>query len=358
TNTEIDEKYQELFEVLSKYYERKNFIVYAELIKHYATQEDSFDEYKYVLKYSENLSKEALTISKFFDRDKTSPNDLILSGIIFNDEIQDKQEAIYKALKDENLWDSFCLPKKDIWNDSQYEKQDRSITESTFSCHYIIHLVEFLQGYTEHTFQTAWNSAESVATKCRNNQDGPRRCPDNFWFLTSQKIKNLRYEFFYLEVSGGPFVNLGNINVKNHILENRRRIGKFCKDSWDYIYNNCKNQTKSNLILSILKRLKLFALHIYGTTLVVYIIERKFDPLFHMKELVKIALPVHKPNENEFVTFMEKLITVSDLFKQSLNDILIIEDLLCKDEDKEYDSHSSDEDTDLNILFTENTLKF
>ncbi|CAG8502217.1 10383_t:CDS:2, partial [Dentiscutata heterogama] len=382
TNPEIDKKYQDLFEVLSEYYEKKNFLIYSELIKHYSEKEDLFDEYKCVvdpeikknitmdqisqLKYTQNHSKEALTISKFFDRDKASPNDLILSGIIFNEEIQDKQKAIYEALKNESLWDSFCLPKltmiglslkyqdfllehlnnkivripfsncehetikfelfhifakklKDIWNDSQYKSQDSTITESTFCCQFVIHLVEFLQGYTGYTFQTAWNSVESVATKYRNNQDGPRRCPDNFWFFTSQKIKNLRYEFFYLEISGGPFANLENVNVKSHILENRKRIGKFC------------------------------------TTLMVYEIERKFDPLFHMKELVNINLPVHKPSENEFITFLEKLITVSDLFKQSLDNILIIESLLCEDE---YDGYSSNDDTDLNLLFTENTMKF
>ncbi|KAF0519681.1 hypothetical protein F8M41_016487 [Gigaspora margarita] len=215
---------------------------------------------------------------------------------------------------------------------SQYKNQDKPVTEATFSCQYIVHLIEFLKGYTEHTFQTTWNSAESVTTKCRNNQDDPRRCPDNFWFLTSQKVKNFQYEFFYLEISGGPFANLENINVKNHIFEDRRRIGKFCKDSWDYIYHNCKNQSELTSILSVLKKLQLFALHIYGTTLVVYIIERKFDPLFHMKELVKIDLPVHKPNENEFITFIETLITISGLLKQSLDDLLIIENLLCDDE--------------------------
>ncbi|CAG8789241.1 22332_t:CDS:2, partial [Dentiscutata erythropus] len=230
------------------------------------------------LKYSESLSKEVLTISKFFDRYQASPNDLILSGIIFNKEIQDKQKAIYIVLKNENLWESFCFPMfttinlshkyknfllkhlnkklvrisfsdceneilkfklfhffakklKDIWNDSQYKNQDKSITKATFSSQYIIHLVEFLKEYTKYTFQTA--CIESVATKCRNNQDGPRQCPDNFWFLTSQK-------------------------------------------------------------------------------------------------------PVHKSNENEFITFIEKLITISDLLKQSLDDLLIIEDLLC-DKD-EYDS--------------------
>ncbi|CAG8805579.1 16791_t:CDS:1, partial [Racocetra fulgida] len=88
------------------------------------------------------------------------------------------------------------------------------------------------------------------------------------------------------------------------------------------------------------------------TTLVVYVIERKFDPLFHMKELVKIALPVHKPNENEFITFIEKLITVSELLKQSLDDLSIIEDLLC-DKD-EY--NSSGDDSDLTLLFTETMM--
>ncbi|CAG8535606.1 26548_t:CDS:2, partial [Gigaspora margarita] len=317
------------------------------------------------------LKREASIIGEFFDKFKASPNDLILSGIILNEEIQNKQKSIYIALKNENLWDSFCSPMfttinlsdkykkfllehlnkklvripfsdcenetvkfelfhflaiklKDIWNNSQYKNQDKSVTEATFSCQYIVHLIEFLKGYTEHTFQTAWNSAESVATKCRNNQDGPRRCPDNFWFLTSQKLKNFQYEFFYLEISGGPFANLEHIN----------------------------NQSELTSILSVLKKLQLFALHIYGTTLVVYIIERKFGPLFHMKELVKIDLPVHKPNENEFITFIETLITISGLLKQSLDDLLIIENLLCDDE-----YYNSDEKSDISLLFTETTMR-
>ncbi|RIA85361.1 hypothetical protein C1645_741628 [Glomus cerebriforme] len=73
------------------------------------------------------------------------------------------------------------------------------------------------------------NVIESVATKHRNNCVGPRKCPDNFWFIKSKSSIKLQYEFLYLEVSGGPFISY--TKVKEHIKEDQKRLAKSCKDS-------------------------------------------------------------------------------------------------------------------------------
>jgi len=74
----------------------------------------------------------------------------------------------------------------------------------------------------------------------------------------------LRYEFLYLEVSGGPFISY-TTKAKEHIKDDQKRLAKFCKDSWDYIYYKSKEQQHSfNHILSILNKLKVYALHIHG----------------------------------------------------------------------------------------------
>jgi len=106
------------------------------------------------------------------------------------------------------------------------------------------------------------NSVESVATKHRNNSDGPRKCPDNFWFMKSKSFMELQYEFLYLEVSGGPFI--GYTKAKEHIKEDQKRLARFCKDSWDYLYYQCEDLDSFNHILHILNVLKLYALHIHG----------------------------------------------------------------------------------------------
>ncbi|CAG8844208.1 21619_t:CDS:1, partial [Racocetra persica] len=44
---------------------------------------------------------------------------------------------------------------QNVWNDCLYKNFDSLITESTFSCQFIIHLVDFLRDNTTHIFQTA-----------------------------------------------------------------------------------------------------------------------------------------------------------------------------------------------------------
>ncbi|CAG8854466.1 39699_t:CDS:1, partial [Gigaspora margarita] len=63
------------------------------------------------LKYVENISEVVKIISKFFDKEKASSNNFILSAILYNKEIEKKQELIYNELKKANLWElNFCLP--------------------------------------------------------------------------------------------------------------------------------------------------------------------------------------------------------------------------------------------------------
>ncbi|CAJ0926399.1 14218_t:CDS:2, partial [Entrophospora sp. SA101] len=119
----------------------------------------------------------------------------------------------------ENIWDLKKIPKK-----------KKSITEPTYSHEFVTHLVDFLKDDLLN-IETSWFNVESTATKNRNNLIGPRRCPDVLWSLESG-IEELNFEILYIEISNGPF----NITDK-HIKKDKIRLGKYCKDSLNYIHN-------------------------------------------------------------------------------------------------------------------------
>jgi nucleoside permease NupC len=75
----------------------------------------------------------------------------------------------------------------------------------------------------------------------------------------------LYYEVLHLEVSGGPFVT--SQSIKDHIEEDRRRLAKFSKDGWDFIYYKIYDRTDADnmkLIMNILNQIKFICIHIFG----------------------------------------------------------------------------------------------
>ena len=84
--------------------------------------------------------------------------------------------------------------------------------------------------------------------------------------------------------------------------------------------------------------------HFYlGTSLHVYVMERRFNPLFHVQELFKIDLPTDKPSELELITFIETLITIRNLLIDTLLQIEIIEKLITNDKFSENNDLNSDD---------------
>nr|CAG8663223.1 78_t:CDS:2 [Entrophospora candida] len=127
-----------------------------------------------------------------------------------------------------------------------------------------------------------------------------------------------------------------------HSIEDHRRLGCYCKDSWDYIYNyiNYQNLT-DRVILNTLNKLKFYGLHIHGTTMDVYVLERKIPPLFVMNQILQIELLIVRSEitgEN-FVNCFKKLNILESLRNFKLFERALIE----KNDNGDRNSDNSDD---------------
>ncbi|CAG8836303.1 30508_t:CDS:1, partial [Racocetra persica] len=71
-------------------------------------------------------------------------------------------------------------------------------------------------------------------------------------------------------------------------------------------------------------------------------------------KLAKIELPIYKPDECFLISFIEKLITISNSIKHNLEKLITIDAMLVEDQNS--DNYSDDSENDL--LITENTRTF
>ncbi|CAG8799249.1 2700_t:CDS:1, partial [Cetraspora pellucida] len=71
-------------------------------------------------------------------------------------------------------------------------------------------------------------------------------------------------------------------------------------------------------------------------------------------ELAKIELSVHKPDECFLISFIEKLIMISNSIKHNLEELMTINAILVKDQDSDNYSDNSEND----LIITENTGTF
>lgn len=77
-----------------------------------------------------------------------------------------------------------------------------------------------------------------------------------------------------------------------------------------------------------------------------------------MKELAKIELPVHKPDECFLISFIEKLITISNSIKNNLEELMTIDALLVEVQDSDNYNKDDSDDSENDLLITENTGTF
>jgi hypothetical protein len=62
-----------------------------------------------------------------------------------------------------------------------------------------------------------------------------------------------------------------------------------------------------------------------GTTLVVYIIDRRFDPLFFMEELFRLEILTSTPSEKKLIKFIEDLTTIRSSIVKTKEQIDLVE---------------------------------
>ncbi|CAH1769149.1 12743_t:CDS:2, partial [Entrophospora sp. SA101] len=302
---------------------------------------------------AQNVCETVKIISKYLDTNNFTGYELILSGVIEKNEIEEKTicqipqyykqylvnffEHREKKIPKDDTYDSKLLSTvkkylciiENIWDLKKIPKKKKSITEPTYSHEFVTHLVDFLKDDLPN-IETSWFNVESTATKNRNNLIGPRRCPDVLWSLESG-IEELNFEILYIEISNGPF----NITDK-HIKKDKIRLGKYCKDSLNYIHNESYSVSpdKKTKIISIIDGAILFSLHFHGLLLDVYAVERSYPPLFRMRKIMEIGLPLIKDeiDVEKFVDFFEQLDSLKDLIKKNIKKFSILGDLISLDQ--------------------------
>ncbi|CAJ0759439.1 24250_t:CDS:2, partial [Entrophospora sp. SA101] len=292
---------------------------------------------------AQNVCETVKIISKYLDTNNFTGYELILSGVIEKNEIEENDTYDSKLLSTVKKY--LCII-ENIWDLKKIPKKKKSITEPTYSHEFVTHLVDFLKDDLPN-IETSWFNVESTATKNRNNLIGPRRCPDVLWSLESG-IEELNFEILYIEISNGPF----NITDK-HIKKDKIRLGKYCKDSLNYIHNESYSVSpdKKTKIISIIDGAILFSLHFHGLLLDVYAVERSYPPLFRMRKIMEIGLPLIKDeiDVEKFVDFFEQLDSLKDLIKKNIKKFSILGDLISLDQaSRAVDNNDSDVNNDNN----------
>ncbi|CAJ0646176.1 15623_t:CDS:2 [Entrophospora sp. SA101] len=275
---------------------------------------------------AQNVCETVKIISKYLDTNNFTGYELILSGVIEKNEIEEKTICQIPQYYKQYLVNFFEHREKKIPKDDTYDSK----------------LLSTVKKYLCIMF-----NVESTATKNRNNLIGPRRCPDVLWSLESG-IEELNFEILYIEISNGPF----NITDK-HIKKDKIRLGKYCKDSLNYIHNESYSVSpdKKTKIISIIDGAILFSLHFHGLLLDVYAVERSYPPLFRMRKIMEIGLPLIKDeiDVEKFVDFFEQLDSLKDLIKKNIKKFSILGDLISLDQaSRAVDNNDSDVNNDNN----------
>ncbi|RHZ89505.1 hypothetical protein Glove_13g301 [Diversispora epigaea] len=313
-----EDKFIIIFKSLETYYIQNKFLEYAEVLRRHINIKNEAlnnvynmkinEEIRSVfhpifnLKGNEELPVAIITLAKHYNTNPPKTNSLISSGIIYKNELKNdvilmkKLKRYRKMVFEDCLFQRKALPDslknyiltnlnqetvdfpenlvfdekkkcinalilitklKNIWENNMYLERNEKISEPTFTHQFVTHFVDYLMSGLK-SVNSSWSNVESQATRNRNNQEGPKKFPDIFLFYKSEceELINFHYEFVFLEVSGGPFSN-DSAAVHNHIKDDRIRLAKFCKDSFDHIFIKTKIANKYDF-----RNLKLYAFHI------------------------------------------------------------------------------------------------
>ena len=96
-----------------------------------------------------------------------------------------------------------------------------------------------------------------------------------------------------------------------------------------------------------------------GTTLVIYIVDRRFNPFFFMKKLLRLEIPTTTPSEEKLITFIEELISIRSLIMKSIDQIELVERMLngSNFNDNNNNDYVSDNQSAIKPLITKGTPK-
>ncbi|CAG8704309.1 7852_t:CDS:2 [Gigaspora rosea] len=156
----------------------------------------------------------------------------------------------------------------------------------------------------------------SIATRERNNtDDGPIKKPDIFGTYINLDIK-YTWEILYGEISNGPFANTTQSKV--HKKEDRVKLGKLAKDSVD---NACKFYASNYRKLPLdFQKLKICLLQGSATVLELFILDKKYLPLYRLRRLAIVELPLQKNSSSldSIINLVSVLLTFHELLRDNL----------------------------------------
>ncbi|RIB17269.1 hypothetical protein C2G38_2187803 [Gigaspora rosea] len=166
----------------------------------------------------------------------------------------------------------------------------------------------------------------SKATQERNDLDyGPIKKPDIFGTYSNE---GYFWELLYGEISNGPFVD--SVQAKTHKNLNRIKLEKFAKDSWDNAYRYYV--TKQSSLNSTL---------FLGIFLELFIVDRKYLPLFRLRRLFIVELLVQKNSSStaSIINLILVLLTYHKLLQDNFMLIKSIDMKLVIDDSEEEDEN-------------------
>src|SRR5688572_23943923 len=121
-------------------------------------------------------------------------------------------------------------------------------------------IISFLFSNIDKSIDIRWDGCQAQSTKQNYENNGQRKYPDGFVYVMNTKFKHT-YDFFFLEISYGPFYN-GN-DLQEHIDEDFERLAKFGKNSYVYNYNFMDKFEIKDTLTEVLEKLIVICFHFY-----------------------------------------------------------------------------------------------
>ncbi|CAJ0846049.1 5213_t:CDS:2, partial [Entrophospora sp. SA101] len=105
-----------------------------------------------------------------------------------------------------------------------------------------------------------WDGCQVQSTKQNHENNCQRKYPDGFAYTMNTQFQHT-YDFFFLEISNGPFYN-GN-DLQEHIDEDFERLTKFAKNSYVHNYDFIDRFEIKDALTYVLEKLIVICFHFY-----------------------------------------------------------------------------------------------
>ncbi len=229
-------------------------------------------------------------------------------------------QARTETAKFQNALSSFLTQMEDIWTLQTYQKKSSQINESSYSHQVVKGLFDFLLNGIENIGKEY--NTQSWSTKNRNGkQAGPRRYPDLMASRTYRDSR-LKCEFLFVEISNGPYSF-----CELHYDEDELRLCKFAKDSWNEMHSYIRAYNDPDSLKQFNDFVHL-TIHIYCTTMDIYISDHKMEPFHQMCLVDSLSIPLVNENISSTIPqvyeLVEGLLTLNNLVKQNLGKLDLI----------------------------------